>query len=212
MVKSRFTPRRRNPFCAIADRAGALLGIGDTGVRIWEIAKWPVIGLLVAWVLVRYKFPGKQLFDALVDLPFALPTAVAGIALTALYAPMRREGAAAHVLSLTATGPDADRTWVVHLDGVRVITTPARSVACGVAGRMLLTSQKTTSASAIARSWACTVIRRRSTTCPRNSTWTGRFARIRASYSMGVADTASLGPAALTFFTFIPCLGGTRRG
>jgi sulfate transport system permease protein len=45
-----------------------------------------VFGLLVAWVLVRYRFPGKKLVDALVDLPFALPTAVAGIALTALYA------------------------------------------------------------------------------------------------------------------------------
>ena len=44
-------------------------------------------GLLVAWVLVRYRFPGRRLFDALVDLPFALPTAVAGIALTAIYAP-----------------------------------------------------------------------------------------------------------------------------
>ncbi len=43
-------------------------------------------GLLVAWVLVRYQFPGKRLVDALVDLPFALPTAVAGIALTAVYA------------------------------------------------------------------------------------------------------------------------------
>lgn len=45
-----------------------------------------VFGLLVAWVLVRYEFPGKKLADALVDLPFALPTAVAGIALTALLA------------------------------------------------------------------------------------------------------------------------------
>ncbi len=43
-------------------------------------------GLLVAWVLVRYDFPGKKIVDALVDLPFALPTAVAGISLTALYA------------------------------------------------------------------------------------------------------------------------------
>jgi len=42
-------------------------------------------GFVVAWVLVRYSFPGKRLIDALVDLPFALPTAVAGIALTALY-------------------------------------------------------------------------------------------------------------------------------
>ncbi|MGV8804122.1 MAG: sulfate ABC transporter permease subunit CysT [Polaromonas sp.] len=45
-----------------------------------------VFGLLLAWVLVRYKFPGKKIVDALVDLPFALPTAVAGIALTALLA------------------------------------------------------------------------------------------------------------------------------
>src|SRR5215467_7551202 len=44
-------------------------------------------GVLVAWVLVRYSFPGKRLFDSLVDLPFALPTAVAGIALTTIYAP-----------------------------------------------------------------------------------------------------------------------------
>jgi len=44
-----------------------------------------VFGLLVAWVLVRYSFPGKRLFDSMVDLPFALPTAVAGIALTAIY-------------------------------------------------------------------------------------------------------------------------------
>lgn len=46
-----------------------------------------VFGLMLAWVLVRYSFPGKKIVDALVDLPFALPTAVAGIALTALYAP-----------------------------------------------------------------------------------------------------------------------------
>ncbi|GAA5785369.1 sulfate ABC transporter permease [Chitiniphilus shinanonensis] len=46
-----------------------------------------VFGLLLAWVLVRYPFPGKRLVDALVDLPFALPTAVAGIALATLYAP-----------------------------------------------------------------------------------------------------------------------------
>jgi sulfate transport system permease protein len=46
-----------------------------------------VFGLIIAWVLVRYRFPGKKLVDSLVDLPFALPTAVAGIALTAIYAP-----------------------------------------------------------------------------------------------------------------------------
>ena len=55
-----------------ASLAGALINAG--------------FGLLVAWVLVRYSFPGKRLVDALVDLPFALPTAVAGIALTAVYA------------------------------------------------------------------------------------------------------------------------------
>ena len=46
-----------------------------------------VFGLIVTWVLVRYQFPGKRIMDAMIDLPFALPTAVAGIALTALYAP-----------------------------------------------------------------------------------------------------------------------------
>ncbi|HEY4191811.1 MAG TPA: sulfate ABC transporter permease subunit CysT [Mesorhizobium sp.] len=46
-----------------------------------------VFGTLVAWVLVRYSFPGRRIIDAMVDLPFALPTAVAGIALTTLYAP-----------------------------------------------------------------------------------------------------------------------------
>lgn len=46
-----------------------------------------VFGVVLAWVLVRYRFPGKRIIDAIVDLPFALPTAVAGIALTTLYAP-----------------------------------------------------------------------------------------------------------------------------
>ncbi len=46
-----------------------------------------VLGLLVTWVLVRYEFPGRRLLDAMVDLPFALPTAVAGITLTQIYAP-----------------------------------------------------------------------------------------------------------------------------
>jgi len=46
-----------------------------------------VFGLLLAWVLVRYEFPGKRIVDGLIDLPFALPTAVAGIALTTIYAP-----------------------------------------------------------------------------------------------------------------------------
>ncbi len=46
-----------------------------------------VFGVIVAWVLIRYRFPGRRFLDAIVDLPFALPTAVAGIALTAIYAP-----------------------------------------------------------------------------------------------------------------------------
>ena len=50
-------------------------------------------GLIVAWVLVRYKFPGRRILDAFIDLPFALPTAVAGIALTAIYASSGSVGA-----------------------------------------------------------------------------------------------------------------------
>jgi sulfate transport system permease protein len=64
------------------------------------------LGLLIAWTLVRFEFPGRRLLDALVDLPFALPTAVAGIALTALYAPNGVLGAlAAHVGLKTAYSP-----------------------------------------------------------------------------------------------------------
>lgn len=65
-----------------------------------------VFGALVAWVLVRYNFPGKRLFDAAIDLPFALPTAVAGLAFTALYAPNGWIG-----------------SWLVPL-GVKVAYTP----------------------------------------------------------------------------------------
>ena len=57
------------------------------GASLLAAAINAVFGLVVAWVLVRYSFPGKRVVDALVDLPFALPTAVAGIALTAIYAP-----------------------------------------------------------------------------------------------------------------------------
>src|SRR5476649_2255873 len=59
-----------------------------------------VFGLIVAWVLVRYSFPGKRIIDALVDLPFALPTAVAGIALTSLYAPNGWLGRYLHPLGI----------------------------------------------------------------------------------------------------------------
>lgn len=57
------------------------------GVSLLAAAFNLVFGLALAWVLCRYNFPGRRLIDATVDLPFALPTAVAGIALTALYAP-----------------------------------------------------------------------------------------------------------------------------
>jgi sulfate/thiosulfate transport system permease protein len=56
------------------------------GASLLAAAINAVFGLMLAWALVRYRFPGKKIVDALVDLPFALPTAVAGIALTALYA------------------------------------------------------------------------------------------------------------------------------
>ena len=56
------------------------------GISFLAAATNAVFGFIVAWILTRYRFPGRRIFDALVDLPFALPTAVAGIALTALYA------------------------------------------------------------------------------------------------------------------------------
>ena len=90
------------PLCALVLKA-ADIGL----VQLWTILSSPrtlsairvtvtmalaatlfnaVYGLLLAWVLARYRFPGKRLLDALVDVPFALPTAVAGLALTALFA------------------------------------------------------------------------------------------------------------------------------
>jgi sulfate transport system permease protein len=56
------------------------------GMALAAAAINALFGLMLAWALVRYSFPGKRLVDALVDVPFALPTAVAGIALTAVYA------------------------------------------------------------------------------------------------------------------------------
>jgi sulfate/thiosulfate transport system permease protein len=66
-------------------RALAAFRISFT-TSFWAAAFDVIAGLLVAWVLVRYRFPGRRFFDSIVDLPFALPTAVAGIALTAIYA------------------------------------------------------------------------------------------------------------------------------
>jgi len=57
------------------------------GAALLAAAINAVFGFIIAWALTRQRFPGRRLFDAIIDLPFALPTAVAGIALTALYAP-----------------------------------------------------------------------------------------------------------------------------
>ena len=57
------------------------------GMALLAAAIDSVFGFIIAWVLVRYRFPGRGLLDAVIDLPFALPTAVAGIALSTLYAP-----------------------------------------------------------------------------------------------------------------------------
>ena len=82
--------RARRALSAIADRrprvAGGAAALASAS-RSRRRSIDAVFGLLVAWVLARYRFPGRRLLDAAVDLPFALPTAVAGIALAALYAP-----------------------------------------------------------------------------------------------------------------------------
>jgi sulfate transport system permease protein len=67
-------------------RTLAALRLSFAAACLAALANIP-LGVLLAWVLVRYRFPGRRLVDGLVDLPFALPTAVAGIALTAIYAP-----------------------------------------------------------------------------------------------------------------------------
>jgi sulfate/thiosulfate transport system permease protein len=70
------------------------------GLSLLAAAINAVFGLIVAWVLVRYEFPGRKLLDAFIDLPFALPTAVAGIALTAIYAPRGWVGQFAGIVGL----------------------------------------------------------------------------------------------------------------
>ncbi|WP_420103925.1 sulfate ABC transporter permease subunit CysT [Bosea sp. (in: a-proteobacteria)] len=71
---------------ASSPRTLAALRLSFLGAMLAAIVN-TVFGLLIAWILVRYDFPGRRLLDAAVDLPFALPTAVAGIALAAIYAP-----------------------------------------------------------------------------------------------------------------------------
>jgi len=75
-------------FLAATTSARALASYQVTIVSALEAASFnAVVGLLFAWVLARYDFPGRRLLDSLMDLPFALPTAVAGVALTAAFAP-----------------------------------------------------------------------------------------------------------------------------
>jgi sulfate transport system permease protein len=71
---------------AIDSRTLAALRV-SFGISLLAAAINAFFGLIVTWVLVRYEFPGRRFLDAFIDLPFALPTAVAGIALTAIYAP-----------------------------------------------------------------------------------------------------------------------------
>jgi sulfate transport system permease protein len=71
---------------ATSSRVVAALRV-SFGASLVAAAVNAFFGLIVAWVLVRYRFPGSRVLDAIVDLPFALPTAVAGIALTAIFAP-----------------------------------------------------------------------------------------------------------------------------
>jgi sulfate transport system permease protein len=75
-------------FWALATDARTLAALKVSfGLSFFAAAINAVFGFIAAWVLVRYRFPGQKLLDAFIDLPFALPTAVAGIALTAIYAP-----------------------------------------------------------------------------------------------------------------------------
>jgi len=69
----------------LEDRVLAALLLSFSAALVAAAASLP-LGLLFAWVLIRYRFPGRRLLDAAIDLPFALPTAVAGLALTALFA------------------------------------------------------------------------------------------------------------------------------
>jgi len=83
-----------------SDRAIAAFGL-SIGAALVAAAINVVMGVLVAWVLVRYEFPGRRFVDGLVDLPFALPTAVAGIALAATWAPNGLLGKHLHALGIS---------------------------------------------------------------------------------------------------------------
>jgi sulfate transport system permease protein len=78
-----------------------------------------VFGFVVAWVLVRYEFPGRRLIDAIIDLPFALPTAVSGIALATVFSPTGWLG-----LQLEATGVKVAYTWIGVVIALTLIGLP----------------------------------------------------------------------------------------
>ena len=88
-------------FLKIATDARTLVALRlSFGTAFIAAAINAVFGLLLAWVLVRYKFPGRRIVDAAVDLPFALPTAVAGLAMAAIYAPNGIIGSVAALIGL----------------------------------------------------------------------------------------------------------------
>src|ERR1041385_2006599 len=87
-----------------------------------------VFGFLVAWVLVRYTFPGKRLVDALVDLPFALPTAVAGIALTTVYSSRGWFGAPLEAIGIKAAYSRLGFGSPVRFMVLRCVAPPVRRV------------------------------------------------------------------------------------
>lgn len=78
------------------------------GAALFSAIVNAIFGLIIAWVLVRYRFPGRRLLDAAVDLPFALPTAVAGISLAAIYAPNGWIGSLLAPLAFNVTIPLLD--------------------------------------------------------------------------------------------------------
>jgi sulfate transport system permease protein len=86
VLRSRLVTWEQFVTTVTSERVLAAVGL-SVGASLAAAATNAVFGLLVAWVLVRYEFPGRRLVDACVDLPFALPTSVAGIALTSVYAP-----------------------------------------------------------------------------------------------------------------------------
>jgi len=89
------------------------------GAALLAAAVNAVFGFIVAWALVRYDFPGRRLVDALIDLPFALPTAVSGIALAAVFSPTGWLG-----LKLAAMGVQVAYTWIGVVVALTLIGMP----------------------------------------------------------------------------------------